>query len=127
MNNIGGCLGGIAAALLSTTVPYWYSFAITISCHTIGYLFYAVVDDRRTWMMIIGRFLVGMFSGLQQSLAYTYLGVSFKEYISQVKESTKSFWVKDVLFALLAVSSGFGNLLGAGKKTPLHNLGSASL
>ena len=112
VNNIGGFLGGIAGMLCTTILPYWFSFMISLACHTFGFLLYAVVTHG--WMLIIGRLLIGIFSGLHRSLTFAYFAVTYEYYISENQESNKYCRIKDLLFALYTVSTSLGFLIGAG-------------
>ena len=112
INNIGGFLGGIAGMIFTTTLPYWFSFMISLACHTAGFLLYATVSHG--WMLIIGRLLVGIFSGLHRSLSFAYFAVTYEFYISEKEESKKYCRIKDILFSLYTVSTSFGFLIGAG-------------
>ena len=118
VNNIGGFLGGIAGVILSSTLPYWFSFMISVTCHTVGFLFYAVVVTHE-WMLVVGRLLVGIFTGLHRSLTFAYFAVTYEYYISMKGdlESKKHCRIKDMLFALYTVSTSVGYLIGAG----IHN------
>ena len=114
VNNIGGFLGGIAGVVLSSTLPYWFSFMISVVCHTVGFLLYAVVTHG--WMLVIGRLLVGIFTGLHRSLTFAYFAVTYEYYISMNGdlESKNYCRIKDILFALYTVSTSLGYLIGAG-------------
>ena len=114
VNNMGGFLGGIAGVVLSSTLPYWFSFMISVVCHTVGFLLYAVVTHG--WMLVIGRLLVGIFTGLHRSLTFAYFAVTYEYYISMNGdlESKNYCRIKDILFALYTVSTSLGYLIGAG-------------
>ena len=114
VNNIGGFLGGIAGVILSSYLPYWFSFMISVVCHTVGFLLYAVVTHG--WMLVIGRLLVGIFTGLHRALTFAYFAVTYEYYITMKEdlESKKYCRIKDILFALYTVSTSLGYLIGAG-------------
>lgn len=96
----------------TTILPYWFSFMISLACHTFGFLLYAVVTQG--WMMIVSRFLTGIFCGLHRALAFAYFAVTYEYYISETQESKKYCRIKDLLFALYTVSTSLGFLVGAG-------------
>lgn len=112
VNNIGGFIGGVGGVILTTFLPYWFSFMISVACHTVGFILYAVVTHG--WMLIVGRLLVGIFTGLHRSLAFAYFAVTYEFYIKEKHESKKLCRVKDLLFAMYTVSTSIGYLIGAG-------------
>ena len=112
VKNIGGFLGGTAGVIFTTFLPYWFSFMISVACHTLGFLLYAVVTQG--WMLIVGRLLVGIFTGLHRSLTFAYFAVTYEYYLREYKESKQYCRVKDLLFALYTVSKSLGSLIGAG-------------
>ena len=112
VSNIGGFLGGILGIFFTTILPYWFSFMISLACHTFGFLLYAIVSQG--WMMIVSRLLTGIFCGLHRSLAFAYFAVTYEYYISETQESKKYCRIKDLLFALYTVSTSIGFLVGAG-------------
>ena len=96
----------------TTILPYWFSFMISLACHTFGFLLYAIVTQG--WMMIVSRLLTGIFCGLHRSLAFAYFAVTYEYYILEIQESKKYCRIKDLLFALYTVSTSVGFLIGAG-------------
>ena len=116
--SIGQLLGAMIASIVSSRVPLWYSTMAALLCHITGFVVYAMATSG--WMMIVARVLVGMFIGIQVVLSLTYFGVSYLRYLEvlepeeRAEEEGKTTRVKDVLFALYAVSESVGNLIGPG-------------
>lgn len=118
VNNLGGFLGGLSGGILASTVPYWYSFLLALLFNAIGFLIYATAHHG--WVIIVARLLAGVFSGLQHSLVYAYIGVSYQNYVEILKHTgkkvqpTKYCRVKDIIFSLYTISTSGGYFLGAG-------------
>ena len=118
VNNIGGFFGGILGGILASTIPYWYSFLIALLFNVVGFLLYATAQYG--WMVILARLLIGTFSGLQHSLVYAYIGVSYQQYIEIRRQAgmktvpTKYCRVKDIVFSLYTISTSVGYFLGSG-------------
>ena len=77
-------------------------------------------------MIIVSRFLTGMFVGMQSVIAYTYFGASYEKYLQALggarkEEERKTTRVKDTLFALFALSANMGTLFGPGWCTVIHH------
>ena len=108
----------MTASIVSSRVPLWYSTMAALLCHITGFVVYAMATSG--WMMIVARVLVGMFIGIQVVLSLAYFGVSYLRYLEvlepeeRAEEEGKTTRVKDVLFALYAVSESVGNLIGPG-------------
>lgn len=88
VNDIGGFLGGLLGGVLASTVPYWYGFLIALIFNVAGFLIYGTA--RAGWMIILARLLIGTFSGLQRSLVYAYIGVSYQLYVKMKQHSGKN-------------------------------------
>ena len=64
--------------------------------------------------------MVGTFSGLQHSLVYAYIGVSYQQYIDIRRQAgmkispAKYCRVKDIVFSLYTISTSAGYFLGSG-------------
>ena len=120
VSNIGGFLGGLIGGVLASTVPYWYGFLIALLFNAFGFLIYGTA--RAGWMIILARLLIGIFSGLQRSLVYAYIGVSYQLYVKMKQHTgkkvnvTKYCRVKDIVFSLYTISTSAGYFIGAGKK-----------
>lgn len=112
VSNIGSFLGSIVGMVSATILPYWFGFMISLACHIIGFLLYAVVTHG--WMLITGRLLVGVFNRLYRSLTFAYFAVTYEYYISEHQESKEYCRIKDVLFSLMTVSTSLGYLIGTG-------------
>ena len=116
--SIGQLLGAMMASIVSDRIPLWYSTMATLLCHIVGFVVYAMATSG--WMIIVARLLSGMFIGIQVVLSLAYFGVSYLRYLEvlepeeRTKEEGKTTRVKDVLFALFAVSENVGNLIGPG-------------
>ena len=116
--SIGQLLGAMMASIVSDRIPLWYSTMATLLCHIVGFVVYAMATSG--WMIIVARLLSGMFIGIQVVLSLAYFGVSYLCYLEvlepeeRTKEEGKTTRVKDVLFALFAVSENVGNLIGPG-------------
>ena len=116
--SIGQLLGAMMASIVSGRIPLWYSTMATLLCHIVGFVVYAMATSG--WMIIVARLLSGMFIGIQVVLSLAYFGVSYLRYLEvlepeeRTKEEGKTTRVKDVLFALFAVSENVGNLIGPG-------------
>ena len=115
---IGQLLGAMMASIVSDRIPLWYSTMATLLCHIVGFVVYAMATSG--WMIIVARLLSGMFIGIQVVLSLAYFGVSYLRYLEvlepeeRTKEEGKTTRVKDILFALFAVSENVGNLIGPG-------------
>ena len=115
---IGQLLGAMMASIVSGRIPLWYSTMATLLCHITGFVVYAMATSG--WMIIVARLLSGMFIGIQVVLSLAYFGVSYLRYLEvlepeeRTKEEGKTTRVKDILFALFAVSENVGNLIGPG-------------
>ena len=108
---------GILAGFLSNWIPYWYLFLSSILMHIIGYLLYALATNG--WMMILARALSGISMGAVVTLSFTYYGVSFEEYVEDMKilkryEEKRASRVKGYVFSLFAVGNALGSIVGAG-------------
>ena len=116
--SIGQLLGAMMASIVSDRIPLWYSTMATLLCHIVGFVVYAIATSG--WMIIVARLLSGMFIGIQVVLSLAYFGVSYLRYLEvlepeeRTKEEGKTTRVKDILFALFAVSENVGNLIGPG-------------
>jgi len=115
--SIGEFVGALSAGILTNIIPFWHNVLISILAHTFGYLLYALATEG--WMMIISRLLTGIFVGMQSVTAFTYFGVSYEKYLQALgegrkEEERKTIRVKDTLFALFALSSNMGHLIGPG-------------
>ena len=115
---IGQLLGAMMASIVSGRIPLWYSTMATLLCQIVGFVVYAMATSG--WMIIVARLLSGMFIGIQVVLSLAYFGVSYLRYLEvlepeeRTKEEGKTTRVKDILFALFAVSENVGNLIGPG-------------
>lgn len=118
VSNIGGFLGGLAGGVLASTVPYWYSFLLALLFNATGFLIYAIAQQG--WVMIVARLLVAVFSGLQHSLVFAYIGVSYQNYVEiqtragKKVNPTKYCRVKDLIFSLYTIFTSAGYFIGAG-------------
>lgn len=119
-NNIGGFLGGISGGILASIVPYWYGFLTSLLFNVVGSLLYGTAQQ--AWIIILARLLMGMFAGLQRSLIYAYIAMSYQSYV-EIKQRagkelnlTKYCRVKDILFSLYTISTTAGYFIGAGIK-----------
>lgn len=69
--------------------------------------------------MILARALSGISMGAVVTLSFTYYGVSFEEYVEDMKilkqyEEKRAFRVKGYIFSLFAVGNALGSIVGAG-------------
>ena len=118
VNSIGAFLGGLTGGTLASTIPYWYSFLLALIFNALGFLLYATAQHG--WVVVLARILVGMFSGLQRSLVFAYIGVSYQNYVEIQTRAGKEVnpakycRVKDILFSLYTISTSGGYFLGAG-------------
>lgn len=112
-------MGGLLAVVLASTVPYWHSFLFALLLDATGFLLYATAQYG--WTLITARVLVGVSSGLQRSLAYAYIGVSYQDYVEvQLRvgkrgDNEKYCRVKDIMFSLYTIATSGGYFLGSGK------------
>lgn len=117
-NNIGGFLGGLCGGVLASTIPYWHSFLIALLFNVVGFLIYGVAQHG--WMIILARIFIGIYTGLQRSLIYSYIAISYQGYV-EIKQRagkkvnvTKYCRVKDIVFSLYTISTSAGYFIGAG-------------
>lgn len=117
-NNIGGIFGGISGGILASIIPYWYSLLAALICYTVGALLYGTAQYG--WMVVMARLLIGIFSGLQRSLIYAYIAMSYQSYVEikqragKMMNLTKYCRIKDILFSLYTISTSAGYFIGAG-------------
>jgi len=98
-------------------IPFWYSVLICLLTHIVGFLVYGLATAG--WMIILARLLGGMFVAMQTVISYTYLGVTYQQYLEALgearkEEERKTTRVKDVVFALFLPICPAGTLFGPG-------------
>ena len=98
-------------------IPTWYLFMASTLCHTFGYILYAMAVTG--WMMIVSRGLTGLSLGAVESLAFSYLGVSFEKYVDNLKilgryDKKRAVKQKGFLFSSYNIGkmSGFSTGIG---------------
>jgi MFS family permease len=118
VHSVGGLIGGICGGVLASLVPYWYSFLMATLFYVFGFLLYGTAQYG--WMIILSQLLVGIYSGLQRSLIYAYIGTSYQSYVEIRQRAGKKVniskycRVKDILFSLYTISTSAGYFIGAG-------------
>jgi len=70
-------------------------------------------------MIILARFLGGVFMAVQTVISFTYVGVTYEQYLealgeARMKEERKTTRVKDIVFALFLLICPTGTLFGSG-------------
>ena len=127
VNNIGGLLGGLSGGALACFVPYWYGLLVALLFNVVGFLIYAIAQQG--WMIILARLLIGIFSGLQRSLVFAYISVSYQSYVETKRYAgkkvnlTKYCRVKDLVFSLYTISASAGFFVGSGNLCATCTLG----
>ena len=115
--SIGEIVGAITTGLLANIIPFWYGVLICLSTHIVAFLVYGLATAG--WMIILARFLGGMFVAMQTVISYTYLGVTYEQYLEALgearkEEEGKTTRVKDTVFALFLIMCPAGTLFGPG-------------
>lgn len=114
---IGFTISGVVAGMLTNWIPYCYLFFFSSLAHVIGYMLYALATNG--WVMILGRLLAGISMGSVTTLAFAYYGVSFEEYVDNLKileeyEEKRATRIKGFVFCLYTVGKTVGQTVGAG-------------
>lgn len=75
-DSVGGFLGGLSGGVLASIIPYWHGFLIALLFDVIGFLIYSIAQYG--WMVILAKLFIGTYSGLQRSLVYAYIAISYQ-------------------------------------------------
>ena len=102
---------------LLKAIPYWHLNLTSLVFHVIGWVLYATAVNG--WMLQLGRLLPGIFTGMHYTLAYTYFGESFEDYVAAQKEldnyGERQAAVKDIVFAMHGIAMNLANIIGLGQ------------
>ena len=114
---IGAFIGSLAAGFLARLIPYWHLNLSSLVSLTVGWSIYAVAV--RGWMLLLARFLIGVFIGMHFVLTYAYFGESFEDYVAAQKEldnyGERQAAMKDILFALHGIALYIGYIIAFGE------------
>lgn len=105
-------------------IPYWYILTTSILMQTFGYIIYAVASGG--WMLLLARLLTGGYSGIIETISYSYVSEKEQDYreayfqvhkqdSDKKNERLKLPNMKEKMFSLLTIVVAFAYLLGPGK------------
>lgn len=113
--NIGALVGAVVSGFLIKFIPYWYLIMFSLLAHTIGYIMYAVtyID----WLIMISKFLSGLYIGAELTLALSYFAESSIEYNDIKSDSNQkgSSKLRNMLFAFHNLGINIGYIVGPGE------------
>jgi len=117
--NFGSVFGAAAGGFLVKFLPYWYLFAASLVAHTTGYVLYAVTYQG--WLIMLSKFLSGLFLGIQWALSISYTARSSHEYVSLIEERNGPTYegsvekIKRYVFSSHTAGVGIGFIVGPGR------------
>lgn len=119
--NVGATFSGILAGILAKYLPYWYLFTFALFSHIGGFVLYAVSYEG--WVILLSKFLSGIFIGLQRTLALSYATSSSVKYVEALQETGEKIndpevaagKIRDYLFSAQTIGISLGFFLGPGK------------
>lgn len=113
--NIGALFGAVGTGFLIKYIPYWHLILLTLILHTVGYVLYAISYEG--WVIMLSKFLSGIFIGGEMTLALSYFAESSAEYKNiwqQMGEKRDESIIRRKLFAWHNIGVGIGYILGPG-------------
>ena len=113
--NIGALFGAVGTGFLIKYIPYWHLILAILASHTVGYVLYAISYEG--WVIMVSKFLSGIFIGGEMTLALSYFAESSTEYRmiwKQMGEKCEAGMVRRKLFAWHNIGVGIGYILGPG-------------
>ena len=113
--NVGALVGAIGTGVLIKYIPYWHLILLTLIVHTVGYVLYAI--SYKGWVIMLSKFLSGIFIGGEMTLALSYFAETSAEYKNiwlQLGKKCDDSVVKRRLFAWHNIGVGIGYVLGPG-------------
>ena len=116
VNVVGSFTGSLVTGFAIQVVPYWYIMLFGLSTHTLGYLVYTFANS--AWLIMLSKFLSGVYIGLAVTFALAYFSESSLDYQAAHKalgnDEVKAPVVRNRLFALYQLGIGVGYVLGPG-------------
>lgn len=125
--NIGALFGAVGSGFLIKYIPYWHLILAILASHTVGYVLYAISYEG--WVIMVSKFLSGIFIGGEMTLALSYFAESSTEYRTIWKQMGENYeernTIRRKLFAWHNIGVGIGYILGPGihfklSTRPLH-------
>ena len=113
--NFGALIGAIGTGIGVKVIPFWYMIMTILVCHTAGYILYALSYEKS--IIIISKFLSGIFIGGEMTLSLSYFAISAEEYnkiLKELENKTKPN-IAQALFAWHNIGVGIGYILGPGE------------
>lgn len=114
--NIGALFGAVGCGLLIKYLPYWHLILFILVTHSIGYVLYAISYEGT--LIMISKFLSGIFIGGELTLALSYFAESSVDYTNlmlQRGEKCDEGTVRRRLFAWHNIGVGVGYIIGPGR------------
>ena len=116
--NVGALVGALGTGLATKYIPYWHIILVGLISHTVGYVIYPLATTG--WLIIISKFLSGLFVGQELTVALAYFAESSLDYQAAHKalgnSKVKSDTIRNRLFALHNIGVDIGYVLGPGER-----------
>lgn len=112
---MGAFFGAVGTGILSKYIPYWHLTLLMLISHTFGYVLYAI--SYKGWVIVLSKFLSGIFIGGEMTLALSYFAESsaaYKNVLLQMGVKCDEGTLKRKLFAWHNIGVGIGYILGPG-------------
>lgn len=127
MYSIGEFVGALGAGPLTRLVSYRQNFLWSLVVCVVGNLLYGI--GMRGWMVLMGRFFIGVNCGLLLVLITSYIGVTASEVSEkqqQLKQVSKSktnvgYTLKDKLFVGYSFTTTLSYLIAPGECELMHH------
>ena len=119
MFNFGSVFGAVGSGFLVKFLPYWYLFIVSLIAHITGYVIYAVTYEG--WLIMISKFMSGLFLGAQWALSISYTAKSAEEYVALLEEGGVAVnensveKIKRYIFSSHTAGVAIGFVVGPGK------------
>jgi len=114
--NIGAFAGAVFCGLMLKCIPYNQLIFGSLVAHILGYVIYGVTDIG--WLIMVSKFLSGLFIGAELTLALSYFAESsvlYKKLRFELGDDTEySFGSRDSLFAWHNIGINIGYIFGPG-------------
>ena len=122
--SLGEVIMAPLAGYSTRIIPYWYILATGVLMQTFGYIIYAVASGG--WMLLLARLLAGGYSGIIETISYSYVSEKEQDYreayfqvhkqdLDKKNGRLKLPNMKEKVFSLLTIVVAFAYLLGPGK------------